>query len=61
MARDYAEQSSGNLEMDSIMGQGPCIRIILPLSRGSAGTHGVLGKMLHRSNAEHIVMTTELE
>ncbi len=52
MVRDYAEQSGGDLEMDSIMGQGACIRIVLPLSRGSAGAHGASGKMLRRSNAE---------
>jgi two-component system NtrC family sensor kinase len=37
MVRDCAEQSGGRLEIDSTMGQGTRIRIVLPLSKDSAG------------------------
>jgi len=36
MVRDCAEQCGGGLEIDSTMGQGTRIRIVLPLSEGSA-------------------------
>ncbi len=58
MMRDCVEPSGGDLEIDSTMGQGTCIRIVLPLSRGSVRAHEALGRMLHRSNAEGPVMAT---
>ncbi len=58
MVRDCAKQSGGDLEIDSTMGQDTCIRIVLPLSRGSAGAHEAPGRMLHRSNAECTVMAS---
>ncbi len=36
MVRDCAEQSGGGLEIDSVLGQGTRIRIVLPISEGSA-------------------------
>ena len=36
MVRDCAEQSGGTLEIDSALGQGTRIRIVLPISDGSA-------------------------
>ncbi len=36
MVRDCAEQSGGGLEIDSTLGQGTRIRIVLPLSEGGA-------------------------
>lgn len=43
LVRDCAEQSGGTLEIDSILGQGTRIRIVLPLSNGSAEGHETPG------------------
>ncbi len=36
LVRDCAEQSGGTLQIDSIVGQGTRIHIVLPLSDGNA-------------------------
>ncbi len=43
MVRDCAEQSGGGLEIDSTVGQGTRIRIVLPLSAGNEAGSGTPG------------------